>query len=177
MDDGRLPSEMSAGEIAKQLAAMNAQFTAINERFDAVDEQLKAARTRDEAIEAGMQAGFLRVDEQLESARTRVDAIEAGMQAGFLRSDEQLESARIRVDAIEAVVQAGFRRVDEQLNAARIRDEQAHDLLKFSLEAREGLRESMEKRFDATGKKQDEEIGLLKDVLRHVAGTRNERHR
>ena len=99
------------------------------------------------------------------------------MQTGFRRVDEQLDSARIRVDTIEAGVQTGFHRVDEQLNAARIRDEQAHDLLKFSLEAREGLRESMERRFDATTKKQDEEIALLKDVLRHLASTRDERHR
>ena len=52
-------------------------------------------------------------------------------------------------------------------------------LLKFSLEAREGLRESMEGRFDEMGQKHDQEIDLLKDVLRHVTGSsraRAQRH-
>ena len=69
-------------------------------------------------------------------------------------------------------MRSGFTRVDEELNKAKIRDEELHGLLKFSLEAREGLRESIEQRFDEMGKKQDQELDLLKDVLRHVTGTR-----
>ncbi len=82
------------------------------------------------------------------------------------------EMAGMRADlkgdirSLDSRMEQGFRRVDDELNAARIRDEEAHSLLKFGLEAREALRESMESRFDATDKKHDEEIGLLKDVLR-----------
>jgi hypothetical protein len=40
--------------------------------------------------------------------------------------------------------------------------------MKFGLEAREALRETVDARFDATDKKHDEELGLLKSVLRAV---------
>jgi hypothetical protein len=38
--------------------------------------------------------------------------------------------------------------------------------MKFGLEVREALRESMEARFDAADRKHDEAISLLKDVLK-----------
>lgn len=101
------------------------------------------------------------------------------MEDGRLPGEMTLDGIAKRLDAIdarlgglEAETRSGFTRVDEKLNEAKIRDEELHGLLKFSLEAREGLRESMEQRFDAMGDKHDQEIGLLKDVVRHVTGTR-----
>lgn len=86
--------------------------------------------------------------------------------------DKQFSSIDKRFDGIEAEMRSGFTRVGEELNKAKIRDEELHGLLKFSLEAREGLRESMEQRFDEVRKKQDQDIDLVKNVLRHVTGTR-----
>lgn len=63
-------------------------------------------------------------------------------------------------------VKAGFDRVDSELNDARIRDEELRGLMKFGLEAREALRESITARFDTTERKQDEAITLLKDVIK-----------
>ncbi len=80
----------------------------------------------------------------------------------------ELTGLRGEVKSLDGRMTEGFRRVDEELNAAKIRDEEAIRLLNFGLEAREGLRESVDARFDATDKKHDEEIGLLKDVLRSV---------
>jgi hypothetical protein len=40
--------------------------------------------------------------------------------------------------------------------------------MKFGLEAREALRETVDARFDETGRKHDEQISLLKDVLRAI---------
>ena len=54
----------------------------------------------------------------------------------------------------------------------RIQFDETHRLLKFGLEAREALRENMEDRFAAVDRKHDQEIGLLKDVLRSVAPRR-----
>ena len=77
-----------------------------------------------------------------------------------------LEAIARRLDAIQADV-AGIRtEMREGFNAARIRDEEQRDLMKFGLEAREALRESVDERFAAADKKQDEQIGLLKNVLR-----------
>ena len=39
--------------------------------------------------------------------------------------------------------------------------------MSFALEADEVLRDSMSRRFDAADRKHDEQIGLLKDVIRH----------
>ena len=76
------------------------------------------------------------------------------------------------IRSLDSRMEQGFRRVDEELNAARIRDEEAHRFLKFGLEAREALRETMEARFYATDTKHAQEIDLLKDVLRAVSGDR-----
>ena len=85
---------------------------------------------------------------------------------------KRLDAIDAKFDGLEAEMRSGFTRVDEKLNEAKIRDEELHGLLKFSLEAREGLRESMEQRFDVMGTKHDQEIDLLKDVVRHVTGAR-----
>ena len=73
-----------------------------------------------------------------------------------------------KVTSLQSEVRSGFKRVDEALNAAKIRDEEAHRLLKFGLEAREGLRESVEARFEEADKKHDEQIDLLKQVVQHM---------
>jgi hypothetical protein len=76
-----------------------------------------------------------------------------------------------RFDNMQAEMRDGFAHVNHQLNQAKVRDEELHRLMKFGLEAREALRETMDARFDAADRKHDEQIGLLKDVLRDV--TRN----
>jgi hypothetical protein len=80
-----------------------------------------------------------------------------------------IESLQTNVTSLQAEMQTGFKRVDEELNAAKIRDEEAHRLLKFGLEAREGFCESVEARFDEADKKHDDQIGLLKQVIQHLA--------
>jgi hypothetical protein len=87
--------------------------------------------------------------------------------------DTKVGGLDTKVGGLQAEMRSGFKRVDEKLNEAKIRDEELHGLLKFSLEAREGLRESMEQRFDVMGNKHDQEIDLLKDVLRHTASRAN----
>ena len=77
-----------------------------------------------------------------------------------------------KVTSLQAEMQTGFKRVDEELNAARIRDEEAHRLLTFSLEAREGLRESVETRFEEADRKHGQQIDLLKQAVHHLASTR-----
>ena len=95
---------------------------------------------------------------------TELAAMRASMDAQFAAIDKRFDGIDRRFDAVH-----------EELNHAKIRDEELHRLMTFGLEAREGLRESMGQRFDALEKKQDEDIGLLKDVLRHVTGSRASR--
>ena len=143
MDDGRLPGEMTLDGIAKRLDAIDAKLGGHDAKFDAIDAKLDA-----------------------------IDARLGGHDAKFDAIDARLGGHDAKFDGLEAEMRSGFTRIDEKLNEAKIRDEELHGLLKFSLEAREGLRESMEQRFDVIGNKHDQEIGLLKDVLRHVTGAR-----
>jgi hypothetical protein len=109
-----------------------------------------------------MDDGKLPGEMTLDGIAKRLDAIDA-----------RLGGLDAKVGGLEVEMRSGFKRVDEKLNEAKIRDEELHGLLKFSLEAREGLRESMEQRFDVMGNKHDQEIDLLKDVLRHTASRAN----
>jgi septation ring formation regulator EzrA len=59
------------------------------------------------------------------------------------------------------------RTVTEGFDASKTRDEELRDLMKFSLEAREALRETVNDRFDQTDRKFDDQILLLKDVIKH----------
>ena len=90
------------------------------------------------------------------------------MDDGKLANEMTLDDIGKRLETLQTEVRSGFTRVDEELNAAKIRDEKAHDLLKFSLETHEGLRESMATRFDEVERKQDEQIDLLKHAVRHL---------
>ena len=83
-----------------------------------------------------------------------------------------VHSLQANVTSLRAEVQSGFKRVDDELNAAKIRDQDAHRLLKSGLEAREGLRESVEARFDEADEKHDEQLDLLKEAVHHLAAQR-----
>jgi hypothetical protein len=50
--------------------------------------------------------------------------------------------------------------------------EETRSMLRFGLEAREALRESMEQRFDEADRKHDFQIALLQDVVRDIRGQR-----
>ena len=83
-----------------------------------------------------------------------------------------VHSLQANVTSLRAEVQSGFKRVDDELNAAKIRDQELQRLLKVSLQAVEGFRESVESRFDDSDVKQDEQIDLLKQVVRQSATPR-----
>ena len=113
---------------------------------------------------------------QLETIRADLGGLRSELrgEVGGLKGEMTRRRAELKGDilSLDSRMEQGFRRVDEELNAARIRDEEAHRLLKFGLEAREALRETVQTRFDATDTKHAEEIDLLKDVLRAVSGGR-----
>lgn len=99
---------------------------------------------------------------QLEAIRSDMTDMKADM------TDMKADMTGMKADiaGLKTELSGGFRKVGEELNAAKIRDEELRGLTKFGLEAREALRQSVTARFDETDKKHDEEISLLKDVLR-----------
>ena len=83
-----------------------------------------------------------------------------------------VHSLQANLTSLRAEVQSGLKRVDEELNAAKTRDQELLRLLKVTLQAGDGLRESVEARFDEADVKQDEQIDLLKQVVRQAATPR-----
>jgi chromosome segregation ATPase len=97
----------------------------------------------------------------LQTNMTGMKADMTGMKADVTDMKADMTGMKADMETVKADMKAGF-------NDSKVRDEELRSLMTFGLEAREALRESVEARFDATGQKHDEEIGLLKDVLRAV---------
>ena len=70
-----------------------------------------------------------------------------------------------KVDARFDKVDARLDKIDGRLDKMDVRLDQVSDVAKLGLEAVEGLRESMDKKFAAADKKHDQQIDLLKAVL------------
>lgn len=104
--------------------------------------------TNDE-LAAKLDQKFDRIDQKFDGIDKKFDSIGTTFEA----IDKRFESLEQKVDA-------GF-------NASKVRDEELRSLMSFALEADEVLRDSMSRRFDAADQKHDEQIGLLKDVIRH----------
>ena len=94
----------------------------------------------------------------------QLDLVTVKQDVAAIKSD--VAGLKTDVAGLMYEVTTGFNRVDSELNAARIRDEKLHALMTFGLEAREVLRDEMGRRFDSMDSKHDEQIGLLKAVVR-----------
>jgi hypothetical protein len=83
-------------------------------------------------------------------------------QIGEIRGDiaKQIGEIRGELYGLKQAMTEGF-------DASRARDEELRDLMKFGLEAREVLRDEIHRRFDNADQKHDEQIDLLKTVIRH----------
>jgi hypothetical protein len=104
------------------------------------------------------------IAQRLEKIQSDVTALQtnmSGMKADMTDMKADMTDMKADMKTVKAEMKAGF-------NASKVRDEELRSLMKFGLEAREALRETVEARFVATDQKHEEEIGLLKDVLRAV---------
>jgi hypothetical protein len=122
---------------------------------DAPDHQLETLMD-DARLSNGMTLDD--IGQRLVAIDEKVTSLQDEVRSGFKRVDDELTAAKIRAEEAH-----------RELNAAKIRDEEAHRLLTFSLEAREGLRESVEARFEEADSKHDDQIDLLKQVVQHLA--------
>jgi len=137
MDDARLANEMTLDGIAKQLTEIRADLSEVKADLGGVKADLSEVKA---------DLGGVKAD--LGGVKAGLGGLKEIVAAGFQKVDDR------------------FTKVDEQLGASRLRDEELRSLAKLGLEANQGLLETTTARFDATDKKQGEEIGLLKDVLR-----------
>ena len=77
-----------------------------------------------------------------------------------------LEDIGRKLDTIDTRLSTLEQKVDDGFNASRVRDEELHRLTRFGLEADEIIADSIKRRLDESNRKHDEQIGLLKDVIR-----------
>jgi len=89
------------------------------------------------------------LDAKLDSLETRV---ELGFSASQIRVEEGFSASQIHVE--------------EGFNAAKMREEEILGVARLGLEANEILRDEMNRRFDASDKKTDAQISLLKSAIR-----------
>jgi chromosome segregation ATPase len=136
MDDARISSEMTMAGIAQKLDAIQSDLGDVKQDVSAIKNDVAVLKT-DVAV--------LKTD------------------VAVLKTD--MAGVKTDIAGLMYEVKSGFERVDTELNDARIRDEQLHSLMKFGLEAREALRETVAARFDETDRRHEEAISLLKDVL------------
>lgn len=78
----------------------------------------------------------------------------------------KLETIDSRLSTIDTRLSTLEESVDDGFNASKVRDEELHRLTRFGLKAVEVLSESVDRRFDSSDRKHDEQISLLKDVIR-----------
>lgn len=90
-----------------------------------------------------------------------VDAKFAGIDEKFGGIDEHFKRVDAKFDALE-------RKMDDGFEASKIRDEELRGLMTFGLEARDVLRDEIHRRFDATDRRHDEQLTLLKDAVQHL---------
>jgi predicted nucleic acid-binding Zn-ribbon protein len=117
----------------------------LDEKFAGIDEKF-----------AGIDAKFAGIDEKFAALNEKF----AGVDNRFSRIDEASTKMEKRFERLEQKMDDGF-------GASRVRDEELRGLITFGLEARDVLRDDMHRRFDAADQKHDEQIHLLKDVIRH----------
>ena len=155
MDDDKVTRAMT-------LERLSAQLESATGRLDArINEMQREVRD-----------GFARVDGQLTEAKSRDDELREGLLQAHAKLSQGLAHAHEKLN--EGLAHAhenlneGLAQAHEKLNEGKVRDEELRDFMKFGLEARESLRESMEARFDEADRKHDEQIGLLRAVLHDV---------
>ena len=73
-----------------------------------------------------------------------------------------------RFDSIEAKFDTLDKNVTSKFGQIMVRLDETHAVAKLGLEGLEGLRESMDAKFEAATKNSADQMGLLKSVLVHV---------
>ena len=142
-DDATMADEMMRTEFLAYMQAfeqrLDTRFTKIDEQFKNVDEQFMNVDKRLE-----------NVDKRLENVDKRFGSVDKQLQ----NNEKQFTSINERFDSLEQTMKVQF--------------EETRGLIRLSLEAVGGLRETTERGFSDVRAEVGEQTSLLKDVARHV---------
>lgn len=118
-------------------------------------------RIGDEMTLAGIAKQLAEIREDIAGVKTDV----AGLKTDVAGVKTDGSSLRGEFASLRSEMREGF-------NASKVRDEELRSIAKLGLEAHQGLLETTTARFDATDKKHDEAISLLKAAVRGKANKR-----
>jgi len=108
------------------------------------------------------------LDKRFDTVDERFDAIDKKFDAIDQKFDQKFDAMDKKVGALENKVETLDRNNTSQFGKILIRLDETHAVAKLGLEGLEGLRESMDAKFEAAAKSNADQIGLLKSVLVHV---------
>ena len=142
--------EMSMEEeiklLVKKVDALDKRFDAVDEKFDAIDKRFD-----------GVDQKFDAIDQKFDAIDQKFDAIDQKFDA----MDQKFDAMDQKFDALDKNVTSKFDKIMVRLG-------ETHAVAKLGLEGLEGLRESMDAKFEAAAKTSADQMGLLKSVLVHV---------
>ena len=149
--------EMSMEEeiklLVKKIDGLDKRFDAVDERFDAIDKKFDA-----------IDGKFDTVDKKFDAMDEKFDRLDKK----FETLDKKFGTLDKKFDTLEGKVDASDQRTESKFAQIMVRLDETHAIAKLGLEGLEGLRESMDAKFEAAAKNSADQMGLLKSVLVHV---------
>jgi len=147
-----MAGEMTLEGLAQEIRTLATQVGGLRQDVDAMRGDMGVMR-------ADMAAGFVRADDSL---KREIGAVRADMVAGFARADESLKR---EIGAVRTDMDARFK---EARDHTHLQFEETRRVINLGLEAQEGLRESMDRRFDEAATDRRQRDDLLADIARHL---------
>ena len=101
------------------------------------------------------------MEEQIKLLAKKIDAMDKKFDAKFEAVDK-------RFDAVDKKFVAMDEKLDTKFGEVMVRLDETHAIAKLGLEGFQGLRESMDDKFEAAAKTNADQTEMLKSVLVHV---------
>ena len=108
------------------------------------------------------------LDKRFDAVDEQFDAMDKKFTSKFDAMDEKFGAMDEKFGALENKVEALDRNNTSKFAQIMVRLDETHAVAKLGLEGLEGLRESMDAKFEAAAKSNADQMGLLKSVLVHV---------
>ena len=108
------------------------------------------------------------LDKRFDAVDEKFDAMDKKFTSKFDAVDQRFDAMDQKFDALENKVETLDRNNTAKFAQIMVRLDETHAVAKLGLEGLEGLRESMDAKFEAAAKSSADQMGLLKSVLVHV---------
>ena len=111
------------------------------------------------------------MEEEIKLLVKKVDSLDKRFDAvddKFVAIDKKFDAMDQKFDAMDQKFDTLDKNVTSKFGQIMVRLDETHAVAKLGLEGLEGLRESMDAKFEAATKNSADQMGLLKSVLVHV---------